>query len=116
MFAREGELTVTFTSHLMQMRFLSNRPVLSTQLNLLFVKHPDVLGFFWVPFASVSRLQHIFYTVWFMKSRGSSLSTENKATSYYAGNISSLFKRLLGKWKCFSGVGRYQMVVNGFIC
>lgn len=65
MFAREGELTVTFTSHLMQMRFLSNRPVLSTQLNLLFVKHPDVLGFFWVPFASVSRLQHIFYTVWF---------------------------------------------------
>lgn len=46
MLQREGELRVTFTSYLMQMIFLLNCPVLSTQLNLLFVKHPAVLGFF----------------------------------------------------------------------
>lgn len=46
MLQREGELRVTFTSYLMQMIFLLNCPVLSTQLNLLFVKHPAVLGVF----------------------------------------------------------------------
>lgn len=69
MLQREGELRVTFTSHLMQMIFLLNCPVLSTQLNLLFVKHPAVLGgFFGCLFSSVFSLQHIFYTVWVMKS------------------------------------------------
>lgn len=57
----EGELRVTFTSRLMQMRFEVNCPVWSSQLNLLFVKHPAVLGFFWVPFSSVFSLQHVLY-------------------------------------------------------